>query len=245
MRLDRLLIARACAALLVAAPLPATQARIFDDNELRANLIIISEEAVDVEERMKLIEHQIVRLRSETVQLSNLIDELRAALSASQAKATKREAQISDLVARANATLEKHDARSVRASGLLRNILEGLDGKEYSAALYAYGQAGDVTGALETLEGIIKFGNPSPYAGSARYWIGKINYQQGEHDAARPDLEKFIEEHPADHRVPDAMLMLTLIAQLQGDPESPRMEDDILRLHPTSAAADQIRSLRP
>ena len=238
-------IVRACAALLVTAPLPIAHAHIFDDIELRANLIIIAEEAVEVEERTKLIENQIVRLRTETVQLSNLIDELRAALSASQAKATKREAQISDLVARADATLEEQDARSARASGLLRNILDGLDGKEYGAALYAYGQAGDVNGALDTLEGIVKFGNPSPYAGAARYWIGKINYQQGEHDDARPALEKFIEDHPADHRVPDAMLMLALIAELQGDPESPRMEDDILRLHPTSAAANQIRGLRP
>ena len=245
MRPAHLLVGRACVALLVAAPLPAAHAHIFDDIELRANLIIIAEEAVDAEERTNLIDNQIVRLRTETEQLSNLIDELRAALSASKAKATKREAKIADLVARADTTLEEQDARSKRASGLLRNILEGLDGKEYSAALYAYGQAGDVTGALKTLKGIVKYGNPSPYAGSARYWIGKINYQQGEHDDARAALEKFIEDHPADHRVPDAMLMLASIAQLQGDPESPRMEDDILRLHPTSAAADQIRGLRP
>ena len=217
---------------------------IFDDNELRSDLIMLADTVVKAEERARLLGEQIQRLEAETSQLRRLIKELGMTLETSQKSMGEREVRIEAMQASAANTLEKSEGEARRGTALLRSILEGIDGREYSEALRSYNQLGDVAGSLKRLRGIVAYGSLSPYAGSARYWIGKINHQQGANGTAKKELRSFIENHPGDHRVPDAMLMLADIAKVENDPDAARMENEILRLHPTSDAADKVRAMQ-
>lgn len=216
----------------------------FDDNELRADLIALAETAVELEERTEQLSGQLARLRSETAQLRRLAGDIEGQLSSGGEKSAARERRITEVMAAAEETISEHEARAERDSRLLLSILEGIDGREYSAALRGYSSDGDVKGSLRRLRGIVAYGDLSPYAGSARYWIGRINHQQGAPDVARKELGRFVAEHPSDHRVPDAMLMLAEIAALEDVFEAATIEDEILALHPDSAAADRVRALR-
>lgn len=242
MRASARLLAAACAAAACAAGAAAQD--FFDDNELRTDLIALAETVVGLEERAEQLAGQLDRLRSETEQLRRLAQEIEGQLSAGGDKSAQRERRITEVMASAEATIGEHEERAESDSRLLLSILEGIDGREYSAALRGYNSDGDVKGSLRRLRGIVAYGDLSPYAGSARYWIGRINHQQGAPDTARKELGRFLEEHPSDHRAPDAMLMLAEIAGLEDVFEAARIEDEILALHPDSAAADRVRALR-
>ena len=218
---------------------------IFDDNELRAQIINLSDQITTTKQEITHLATQLDKLTIEIRLLRELIDELRTTLITAAATVSQHTQEIARMDDKINNDFSASEQQAAAKTNRLRTILTGADAQTYETTLLNYIQTGDANAALKALTKIAQLRDLSAYAGPARYWIGTINHQQGNYETAKEALLKFLTDHPGDHREPDALYILAEIASILGEPDAAKWEDQIMLLYPASTAADRVRSLRP
>ena len=213
----------------------------FNDNEVRIGIIDLNDKISQTNLRIDALGRQIAKLEKEKNQLINLIVELENTTKNNQEIYSERAKKMEDVLVRFNAEIAKIEEESEASATFISNIVESVDADIYRDAITDYQLGKDPAVAIAELNKIRDLGTISTYRGPALFWIGKIQYEQGELRLARENLVRFVEGYPKDHREADAMLILSTIAKILDRTEVSTWDELILTQYPDSFAADQIR----
>jgi tol-pal system protein YbgF len=96
---------------------------------------------------------------------------------------------------------------------------------------------------LELTDLIARFPD-HPLAASAQLWIGEAYYQQRDYRQSLVELKRVLDGYPKGRQAADALLKTGLCHRALGDRAAARTAwEQVVREHPSSAAAGQARSL--
>lgn len=219
-------------ALLAAAP--AWAQRIFDDNQLRQGILDYDKELRVVTKEINNLRDQVGRLQIEAEELQSLIEGLRGDIAAAQQLVTGRQQNIDAGAAQLQDAMAQASKQRDRRRQELQHVLDSQEAVAYRDAL---GQP--PTEAMAALKRIAS--SSSSYSGAAQFWLGKLQHGTGDLVAARASLRAFVDEHAGDARAPEALYLLADIAVKVDNDSDSSWRSMLLRVHPDSFYAEQLR----
>lgn len=218
------------------------QVSLFKDEEAREKL-------AEIEGKLEIVQANLRTLASEAAELNNQKQELLRLVR-----------QLSGLVEEANMVSNRHDtrideidslittegeelSRTIKESfGRVSNAMVSNDAGLYDRGVRAYHKL-DYEGAEKDLRELLLRYPASSYADASTFWLGRLLHDKGNSIEAQETLLGLLASHPDSARIPDALLLLTVIAIEQGDDDAAQsLRRKLLEQHPASAAADQLRS---
>lgn len=245
-----LLRALLCAALPLAAALPA-HAGLFSDDEARQALIDLrsryeKSEQARVNKEAELTS-RVEQLQRSLLDLNNQIERLRIELAQQQGSNEVLTRDLSDIQRRQKDLQQGVDERVAK----LEPQKVTLDGKEFLADAEEKRQyeesmarlkASDFDGASAGLAAFVKRWPASGYRETALYWLGNAYYGRGAYKEAIATFRTLLSVSPDHARAPEALLSIANCQiELKDQKAARRTLGDLVKAYPKSEAAQAAR----
>jgi tol-pal system protein YbgF len=113
----------------------------------------------------------------------------------------------------------------------------GTEQADFDAALRRFGE-GRYPQAINDFRGFLQTYPASPLASEAQYWLGESYYVVQDYDAARESFINLGLRYPNSERLPEALLKLGYVYEMQGDMGRAReVLQKLLQVYPETQAA--------
>ena len=199
----------------------------------------LAEEVATLRRSLLELNNQIVALRGELARLSGNDETLAKDL----AEAQRRQR---DLTQAFDERLKKIEPVKVSIDGR-EFMVEQEERRAYDEAFAAI-RGGDFDRSVQLFTGFLRRYPGSPYADTARFWLGNSQYGRRDYKQAIELFRAFVTAAPLHPRAPDALLALANSqAEMKDGRAARRTIEELLKEYPSSEAAqagrDRLASL--
>lgn len=238
---SRTLIRVVIACLLATVAPVRAQVDLFQDDEARARQVELTERLDQLEIDLRRLSHSGSSLTADKQEILALVRELSGLLEDTNATAARQASQINeldrDLDSKLTTAVQQLEGK---IQGLAATMVNNAD-KLYARALQARNQ-NQAPRATTLLRDLLHRFPDSKFVPAARYWLGQLAHDAGNFDNAEDELVALLAGHPDHARIPDAISLLHAIAVQRGSvAEQKHWQQQLLKKHPASAAADRLR----
>ncbi|MDD5330099.1 MAG: tol-pal system protein YbgF [Sulfuricella sp.] len=229
-------------------------ASLFSDNEAHEKIASLQQKIQGMEERIAQIESmartqsvesltQMEGLKSDLAGLRGQIEVLSHDIDTTQKRQRDLYVDLDSRLrkletagaAAAEAAVQPDPAKAVSTDAAQPPAAD--DTQAYDAALALF-KSGNYQGAIAGFQGFVNASPDSPLAASAHYWIGNSYYNLRDYKNAIASQLKVVTLHPANSKVPDALLNIASSQQGLGETAAAKKTlQSIVAKYPLSNAA--------
>ncbi|MFM2485144.1 tol-pal system protein YbgF [Celerinatantimonas yamalensis] len=207
------------------------------------------------EQRVKRLEQMFIargqsqiKLRQQVNQLSDQVAQLNGTIEQQQHQIdqmTQRERDIYQEMDRRFAQLKASQASdSSQASNANSGpVTSGKGEADYEKAVQLVLQDRKFDQAISAFGLFLKQYPQSPYVPNAHYWLGQLQYTQGQQDQAIQEFSVVVNQYPKSNKVPESLLKLGQIAlQKNQNAKATDYFNQVVKNYPQSSAADLAKA---
>ncbi len=199
----------------------------------------LTEEIATLRRSLLELNNQIVALRGEIARLGGNDETLTREL----AEAQRRQRDVTQAF---DERLKKIEPVKVSIDG--REFMVEQEERRAYAEAFAAIRGGDFDRSVQLFTGFLRRYPGSPYADTARFWLGNSQYGRRDYKQAIELFRAFVSSAPLHPRAPDALLALANSqAEMKDGRAARRTIEELMREYPSSEAAqagkDRLASL--
>ncbi len=256
-------------ALACAAAMGSAHAGLFDDEEARKAIVDLRARISQVDDAGKArtaelaaaqaaqkqshdaLMEQLTALRRGLLDLNNQLEAMRGELAKLRGNDEQLGRELAEIQKRQRDVAQSLDER-VRKIEPVKVAIDGKDHLVDQDEKRAYDEAIASIRAGDFEKAVVQLGNfprryaGSPYADSARFWLGNAQYGKRDYKEAITAFRGFVTGAPEHPRAPEALLAL---ANSQAETKDPRGAkktiEDLIKTYPQSEAAQAGRERLP
>ena len=217
------------------------QVSLFKDEEARQRIDELDAQLELLIGNMRQMATEAARLNTEKQELLELVRELSGLVDEANRTSANHNTRLSDLAAKVDAETQSLDKQINAQFNQLAANISSDDTELYNQAISTYYEQ-KLDTAASLLHKLLRQSPTSAYGDAARYWLGRMQFEQGNTLAAQETLTELVTLHPDSERAPDALLLLEVIATQRDAPiAAAHWRLILLERYPASAAADRRR----